>query len=121
MEAPILSVSGVTKHFGGLVALRDVSFEVGKGEVVGLMGPNGAGKTTLLNVIAGEYAPDAGGITFKGCDITGCPPHRACHLGMARTYQIPQPFVTLTVRENLMVSAVFGRQLKSTTARYSTW
>jgi branched-chain amino acid transport system ATP-binding protein len=111
----ILSVNGVTKHFGGLVALRDVSFDVGKGEVVGLMGPNGAGKTTLLNVIAGEYAPDAGGITFKGCDITGCPPHRACHLGMARTYQIPQPFVTLTVRENLMVSAVFGRQLKRST------
>jgi branched-chain amino acid transport system ATP-binding protein len=115
MNEPILSVNGVTKHFGGLVALRDVSFEVGKGEVVGLMGPNGAGKTTLLNVIAGEYAPDAGGITFKGCDITGCPPHRACHLGMARTYQIPQPFVTLTVRENLMVSAVFGRQLKRST------
>ena len=113
----ILSVNGVTKRFGGLVALRDVSFDVGKGEVVGLMGPNGAGKTTLLNVIAGEYAPDAGSIAFKGCDITGCPPHRACHLGMARTYQIPQPFVTLTVRENLMVSAVFGRQLKRTTAQ----
>jgi branched-chain amino acid transport system ATP-binding protein len=114
--ASILSVNGVTKRFGGLVALRDVSFDVGKGEVVGLMGPNGAGKTTLLNIIAGEYAPDAGTITFKGCDITGCPPHRACHLGMARTYQIPQPFVTLTARENLMVSAVFGRQLKRSTA-----
>ena len=116
MSEPILSVSGVTKRFGGLVALSDVSFDVGKGEVVGLMGPNGAGKTTLLNVIAGEYAPDAGTITFKGCDITGCPPHRACHLGMARTYQTPQPFVTLSVRENLMVSAVFGRQLKRTAA-----
>jgi branched-chain amino acid transport system ATP-binding protein len=116
MEKSILEVNGVTKRFGGLVALRDVSFDVGKGEVVGLMGPNGAGKTTLLNVIAGEYAPDGGTITFKGCDITGCPPHRACHLGMARTYQIPQPFVTLTARENLMVSAVFGRQLKRTTA-----
>jgi branched-chain amino acid transport system ATP-binding protein len=116
MNEPILSVNGVTKRFGGLVALRDVSFDVRKGEVVGLMGPNGAGKTTLLNVIAGEYAPDAGTITFKGCDITGCPPHRACHLGMARTYQIPQPFVTLTALENLMVSAVFGRQLKKTTA-----
>ena len=103
---------GVRKSFGGLTALNDVSFDVAKGEVVGLMGPNGAGKTTLLNVIAGEYAPDAGTITFKGCDITGCPPHRACHLGMARTYQIPQPFVTLTARENLMVSAVFGRKLK---------
>ena len=112
MNEPILSVKGVTKRFGGLVALNDVSFDVRKGEVVGLMGPNGAGKTTLLNVIAGEYAPDAGAITFKGQDITGCPPHRACHLGMARTYQIPQPFVTLTAQQNLMVSAVFGRQLK---------
>lgn len=116
METPILSVRGVTKRFGGLEALKDVSFDVRKGEVVGLMGPNGAGKTTLLNVIAGEYAPDAGTITFKGQDVTGCPPHRACHLGMARTYQIPQPFVTLTARENLMVSAVFGRQLKTRTA-----
>ncbi len=112
MNEPILSVNSVTKRFGGLVALRDVSFDVGRGEVVGLMGPNGAGKTTLLNVIAGEYPPDAGTVTFKGSDITGCPPHRACHLGMARTYQIPQPFVTLTARENLMVSAVFGRQLR---------
>jgi branched-chain amino acid transport system ATP-binding protein len=116
MDEPILSVKGVTKRFGGLVALNDVSFDVRKGEVVGLMGPNGAGKTTLLNVVAGEYAPDAGAITFKGQDITGCPPHRACHLGMARTFQIPQPFVSLTARENLMVSAVFGRQLKRGTA-----
>jgi branched-chain amino acid transport system ATP-binding protein len=116
MDEPILSVKGVTKRFGGLVALNDVSFDVRKGEVVGLMGPNGAGKTTLLNVVAGEYAPDAGAITFKGQDITGCPPHRACHLGMARTYQIPQPFVTLTAQQNLMVSAVFGRQLKRRTA-----
>lgn len=118
METPILSVNGVTKHFGGLVALKGVSFDVRKGEVVGLMGPNGAGKTTLLNIIAGEYAPDGGTITFKGCDITGCPPHKACHLGIARTYQIPQPFVTLTARQNLMVSAVFGRQLKKTTAEF---
>ena len=116
MDEPILSVRAVTKRFGGLEALKDVSFDVRKGEVVGLMGPNGAGKTTLLNVIAGEYAPDAGTIMFKGQDVTGCPPHRACHLGMARTYQIPQPFVTLTARENLMVSAVFGRQLKTRTA-----
>ncbi|HUJ88631.1 MAG TPA: ABC transporter ATP-binding protein [Syntrophorhabdales bacterium] len=115
MNEPILSVNGVTKRFGGLVALRDISFDVGKGEVVGLMGPNGAGKTTLLNIIAGEYAPDSGTVTFKGCDITGCPPHRACHLGIARTYQIPQPFVTLTALENLMVAAVFGRQLKKRT------
>ncbi len=118
MDEPILSVHGVTKRFGGLTALSDVSFDVRKGEVVGLMGPNGAGKTTLLNVIAGEYAPDYGSVTFKGCDITGCPPHRACHLGIARTYQIPQPFVSLTALENLKVAAVFGRQLRTARAEF---
>ncbi len=112
MSESLLSVKGVTKRFGGLVALRDVSFDVGKGEVVGLMGPNGAGKTTLLNVIAGEYIPDAGSISFKGQDITKLPPHKICHLGIGRTFQIPQPFVTLTVRENLLVSSVFGRGLR---------
>jgi branched-chain amino acid transport system ATP-binding protein len=116
MGDPILSVHGITKRFGGLVALKDVSFDVQKGEVIGLMGPNGAGKTTLLNVIAGEYPPNAGTIKFKGRDITRCRPHQICHLGIARTYQIPQPFVTLTARENLLVSAVFGRKLKRTTA-----
>ncbi len=116
MSDPILSVSGVTKHFGGLTALSNVTFEVEMGAVVGLMGPNGAGKTTLLNVIAGEYAPDAGSVRFRGQDITGLPAHRICRLGIGRTYQIPQPFVTLTVRENLMVPAVFGRGLKKTVA-----
>jgi branched-chain amino acid transport system ATP-binding protein len=115
MDETILSVKGATKRFGGLVALKDVSFALKRGEVVGLMGPNGAGKTTLLNVIAGEYAPDSGTISFKGHDITNLPPHRICHLGIARTYQIPQPFVSLTARENLLVSGVFGRQLKMAT------
>lgn len=112
MTEPILSVRGITKCFGGLVALKDVSFDVRAGEVVGLMGPNGAGKTTLLNVIAGEYAPDAGRIIFKGRDITNCPPHKTCHLGISRTYQIPQPFITLSIRDNLLVSALYGRQLR---------
>ncbi len=116
MGEPILSVQGITKRFGGLVALKDMSFDVYSGEVVGLMGPNGAGKTTLLNIVAGEYAPDVGTIKFRRQDITNSPPHRVCHLGIARTYQIPQPFVTLSVRENLLVSAVFGRQLKRLTA-----
>lgn len=114
MDEPILSVRGITKRFGGIAALKEISLDVYSGEVVGLMGPNGAGKTTLLNIIAGEHPPDAGTIKFKGREITRCPPHRICRLGIARTYQIPQPFPTLSVRENLLVSAVFGRQLKRT-------
>ena len=116
METPLLSINGITKRFGGLVALDNVSFDVHTGEVVGLMGPNGAGKTTLLNIIAGEYAPDAGKIKYKGNDITSCPPHKVCHIGIARTYQIPQPFVTLSVKDNLMVTALYGRQLKKSDA-----
>jgi branched-chain amino acid transport system ATP-binding protein len=114
MDEPILSVQGITKRFGGLVALKDINLDIYPGEVVGLMGPNGAGKTTLLNIIAGEHPPDAGSIKFKGREITHNPPHRICRLGIARTYQIPQPFPTLSVRENLLVSAVFGRKLKGT-------
>jgi branched-chain amino acid transport system ATP-binding protein len=116
MTDPILSVHGVTKHFGGLTALRDVTFDVARGEIVGLMGPNGAGKTTLLNVIAGEYSPDAGKIFFKGQDVTRLPSHKICRLGIGRTYQIPQPFVTLNLKDNLKVAAVFGRGLKMASA-----
>jgi len=116
LSAPILSVSGVTKHFGGLVALRDLSFDIQRDEAVGLMGPNGAGKTTLLNVIAGEYKPDSGVIRFNGNFITGLPPHKICHLGIARTYQIPQPFVNLTARKNVVVAARFGRGLEKAPA-----
>lgn len=112
MDEPILSVNGITKRFGGLVALQDINFEVYPGEVVGLMGPNGAGKTTLLNMIAGEYPPDAGTIQFKGQEITRRSPHQICRLGIARTYQIPQPFATLSVRENLLVPAIFCRRLE---------
>jgi branched-chain amino acid transport system ATP-binding protein len=111
MGAPILSVAGINKHFGGLAAVRDVSFDVQTGEALGLMGPNGAGKSTLLNIISGEYKPDSGTIKFKGHDITGLPPHRICHLGIARTYQIPQPFVNLTALQNIVVAAEYGRGL----------
>ncbi len=107
-ETAILSVDRVNKHFGGIVAVRDMTFEVQAGEVVGLMGPNGAGKTTLLNLIAGVYRPDSGRILFQGKDITRYARHRTCHLGIARTYQIPQPFTNLLVRDNLMVAAKYG-------------
>jgi branched-chain amino acid transport system ATP-binding protein len=108
----LLSVDNVSKRFGGLTALKGVTFHVKEGEVLGLMGPNGAGKTTLLNVIAGELAPDTGTIKFKGHDISGMSPYKICRMGISRTFQIPQPFVTLSVRENLLTSAMFGRQLR---------
>ncbi len=111
MEAPILSVAEMNKHFGGLVAVRDVSFDIQAGEAVGLIGPNGAGKSTLLNLISGEYKPDSGTVKFKGHDITGLAPHRICHLGIARTYQIPQPFVNSTALQNTVVAAEYGRGL----------
>lgn len=108
MEAPILSVVGVSKHFGGLNAVGDLSFDVQAGEAFGVMGPNGAGKSTLLNLISGVYKPDSGIVKFKGHNITGLAPNRICHLGIARTYQIPQPFVNLTALQNVMVAAAYG-------------
>lgn len=109
MNEPILSVKNVTKRYGGVVANENVSFDVQEGEVLGLMGPNGAGKTTLLNLIAGAKQPTSGQIIFNGQDITGLPAHKVCHLGIARTFQIPRPFGNLTVRENVLVSSIFGR------------
>lgn len=111
MEAPILSVTDINKHFGGLMAVRDISFDVGAGETIGLMGPNGAGKSTLLNLISGELRPDSGTVRFKGRDITGLASHRVCHFGIARTFQIPQPFVNLTTLQNITVAAEYGRGL----------
>jgi len=111
MSEPILSIKGITKHFGGIKALEKVSFDVNEGEVLGLMGPNGAGKTTLLSVIAGSQPPTSGTVAYDGRDITGMPAHKVCHLGIGRTFQIPHPFSGLTVRENLLVSSVFGRKI----------
>jgi len=116
LETPVLAIDGVNKHFGGVVAVRDLSFDVQAGQIVGLMGPNGAGKTTLLNVICGEYKLDSGRIEFKGNNIAGLPPHKICHLGIARTYQIPQPFVTLTALQNIAVAARYGRGLTKSAA-----
>jgi branched-chain amino acid transport system ATP-binding protein len=117
MKAPILSVKKVNKYFGGLAAVIDMSFDVQAGSVLGLMGPNGAGKSTLLNIISGEYKPDSGVVWFQGLDITGLPPHKICYLGIARTFQIPQPFVNLTVLQNLMVAEEYGRNLGKAAAK----
>jgi branched-chain amino acid transport system ATP-binding protein len=111
LEVPILSVEKINMHFGGLAAICDLSFDVQAGEVLGLMGPNGAGKSTLLNIVSGEYKPASGTIKFKEKDITGVPPHKICHLGIARTYQIPQPFTHLTALQNIIIAAEYGRGL----------
>ncbi len=109
MDEPILSLSGVSKRFGGLLAVDDVSFELPHGQIMGLMGPNGAGKTTLVNVICGYYKPDGGRVEFLGKDITGAPVHKVCRQGITRTYQIPQPFGELTALENVAVAAMYGQ------------
>jgi branched-chain amino acid transport system ATP-binding protein len=111
MGEAILSVERVNMHFGGLAAICDLSFEVQVGEALGLMGPNGAGKSTLLNIISGEYKPSSGTVIYKRHNITALAPHKICHLGIARTYQIPQPFVNLTALQNILVAAEYGRGL----------
>jgi branched-chain amino acid transport system ATP-binding protein len=104
-------VAAVHKAFGGLTAVNNLSFDVQPGEIVGLMGPNGAGKTTLINLIYGIYKPDSGTIKFRGNNISGLSSHHICHLGIARTYQIPRPFTTLTAMQNIMVAAIYGRRM----------
>ena len=106
----ILQTEGIVKRFGGLVAVNNVSLSVEEGEILGLIGPNGAGKTTLLNVIAGVYKPDAGIVRFKGEEITGLSPETICRRGIARTFQICQPFPKMSALENVMVAAVFGNR-----------
>lgn len=104
----ILKTEGLTKQFGKLVALADVSFAVEEGRVFGIAGPNGAGKSTLFNVIAGGYRASAGHVLFSGHDITKLSPHTICRLGLARTFQIPVTFKTLSVYDNVRVGATFG-------------
>lgn len=105
----ILEIEGVTKRFGGIVALRDVTLKLMENEILGLIGPNGSGKTTLVNVISGIYKPESGKIMFSGKDITRLPPHLRCHMGIARTYQITRPFPNLTVLENVLIGVLNGK------------
>ena len=105
----LLEVNGVTKRFGGLVAVSDVTFKLSEGEILGLIGPNGAGKTKLFNMVNGVYKLDKGTISFAGKDITNLPPNEVVHLGIARTHQIVKPLYGMTVLENVTVGACFGR------------
>jgi branched-chain amino acid transport system ATP-binding protein len=105
---PLLKLENVTKRFGGLVAVNHVSLEISRGEFIGIVGPNGSGKTTLFNVINGVYFAEGGRIIFDGKDITRFPPYKRAPLGIGRTFQIPRPFPSATVRENIAVGAMFG-------------
>ncbi len=116
----LLEVRGVSKRFGGLLAVSDVSFQIAKGEILGLIGPNGAGKTTLFNVVNGVYKPDGGSIAFEGIDITGSAPHRVVQFGLARTHQIVKPLNNMSVLDNVTVGACFGREYQSLRAARQT-
>jgi branched-chain amino acid transport system ATP-binding protein len=107
---PILELDHVNKRFGGLQAVRDLSFVMNEGEILGLIGPNGAGKSTLFNLINGVFVPDKGRIVFAGTDITGFRPSDVARHGVARTHQIVQPLTNMTVLDNCMVGACFGRE-----------
>jgi branched-chain amino acid transport system ATP-binding protein len=104
----LLEVSNLSKHFGGLQVLQDISFAQDKGEILGLIGPNGAGKSTLFNVITGVYHPDAGSILFRGKSLVGLKPHQICRRGIARTFQLVRICPTMTVLENVLVGAIYG-------------
>jgi branched-chain amino acid transport system ATP-binding protein len=105
----VLQVRGLTKRFGGFTAVSAVSFGLEEGEILGLIGPNGSGKSTTFNLIAGMHAPTAGSIRFQGKEIGGLLPADVCHLGIARTYQIPRPFRKLSILENVAVAAFYGQ------------
>jgi len=104
----ILELQKLSKLFGGLIAVNDVSLAVEEGQIYGIIGPNGAGKTTLLNLIAGSLKPEAGAVRYGGENISASKPETRCRKGISRTFQISQPFAKMTVLENVMVAAVFG-------------
>jgi branched-chain amino acid transport system ATP-binding protein len=112
----LLEVSHLTRHFGGLTAVQDLSFSIAPGEIVGLIGPNGAGKTTTFDLLSGFISPSSGEIVFSGRRINGLKPHQVCQLGLTRTFQIVQPFPDMTVLENVMVGA-YARNAHSGQAR----
>jgi len=108
----ILAIQNLTKTFGNLTAVDRLTFDVQKGEVLGMMGPNGAGKTTVFNLITGVYKPSGGKIIYGETDVTNFSAAHRCRLGIGRTYQIPRPFENMTVFENLLVGAEYGANLK---------
>src|SRR6266536_6469143 len=114
----MLRVDGLTKRFGGFVAVSNVSFEVKQGEILGLIGPNGSGKSTIFNMLAGALVPNRGSIRFEGREIAGQPPHRIINLGIGRTFQIPRPFRRLSIVENVVLSGFYGQGRPSRAAAF---
>ena len=108
VSTPLLELAGVTRRFGGLAAVSDVTLSIAEGEIVGLIGPNGAGKTTLVNVVTGVHPASGGTVRFRGEDITRLKPRQAARRGIARTFQIVQPFPEMTVLENVAAAAMFA-------------
>ena len=98
---PLLTLSGVSKHFGGLQVITDLDFAVNEEEIVGLIGPNGAGKTTVFNLITSIYQPDSGSIRFRDKEIVGLAPYKICHMGISRTFQLVRAFLKMSVMENV--------------------
>jgi len=113
----VLKVQQLSKRFGGFTAVNGISFELGEGEILGLIGPNGSGKSTTFNLIAGLYAPSSGSINFRGREIGGLKPAQICHAGIGRTFQIPRPFRKLGILENVALSAYYGQDGKVTRAQ----
>ncbi len=109
----MLEIRNISKRFGGITALNEVSFRITEGSFVGLIGPNGSGKTTMFNLISGAFKPTAGEVIYQGRTISELNPNAICHAGIARTFQIPQPIKSLTVAENIMLGVLFGREGKA--------
>jgi branched-chain amino acid transport system ATP-binding protein len=104
----MLEVAGLTKRFGGFIAVNNVSFKVDQSEILGLIGPNGSGKSTIFNMLSGTFPPTAGSIQFDGREIAGALPHRIIHRGIGRTFQIPRPFKRLSIFENVVLAGFYG-------------
>ncbi|MCL4746538.1 MAG: ABC transporter ATP-binding protein [Burkholderiaceae bacterium] len=119
---PLLEVTGLRKTFGGIVAVASVDLEIRRGERIGLIGPNGSGKTSLMNCVAGTFNPTAGSVRFADSDITRLPAHARARLGISRTFQLPKPFFSLTLAENLMIPLEFcGDLASSSVMRDQAW
>jgi branched-chain amino acid transport system ATP-binding protein len=118
--APIMTLAGVSKRFGTLKALNDLSFDIQGGEILGIAGPNGAGKSTILNVCTGVLKPSSGSLSFEGKQVVGLAAHRYCGIGVARTFQIPQIFSSMSVEDNVATGALFGPTERLSSAAVKT-